>query len=347
MKLGTIAESLIERILLRNNVVPRPLIETQMGMMFTRVVEIATKVGVFEALEDGAKTAEAIAKQCNTSPFGTEKLLNALTGMEYLSFKSGTYELTPMSRKWLLESSPQSLRDNILFKALEWRFVEGIEEFIKGGEHMDVHRTLDSADDWNLYQRGMRSLAGISASEIAQRTPMPSGAKSMLDIGGSHGYYSVALCRAHDGLRSIILDLPAAIEQAAPILAKENMGETVQHRPGNALEDDLGENEYDLVFVSQLMHHFTEDLNRTLSTRIARALKPGGRFVVQEIIRPEGPGTAGQVGAMFDLYFAATSDSGTWAVKEIQSWQRDAGLTIEKPIWLRTIPGAAQILARK
>jgi hypothetical protein len=50
----------------------------------------------------------------------------------------------------------------------------------------------------------------------------------------------VSLCRKHPGLRSVILDLPEAVQHAETILAEEKMGERVTHRPGNALTDELG-----------------------------------------------------------------------------------------------------------
>ncbi len=49
----------------------------------------------------------------------------------------------------------------------------------------------------------------------------------MLDIGGSHGYFSVELCRRYAGLRAVVLDLDQAVEQAAPSLEAEGMGERV------------------------------------------------------------------------------------------------------------------------
>jgi hypothetical protein len=38
------------------------------------------------------------------------------------------------------------------------------------------------------------------------------------------------------------------------------------------------------------------------------------------------------VGATSDLYFALTSASGTWSLTEMQSWMREAGLTVAKPL---------------
>jgi hypothetical protein len=84
-----------------------------------------------------------------------------------------------------------------------------------------------------------------------------------------------------------------------------------------------------------------------LLRRIARALRPGGIVSILEMIRPASPGGGGQVGALLDLYFALTSESGTWSIEEIAGWQRDAGLTTRAPIRLRTVPGAAEIVATK
>ena len=169
----------------------------------------------------------------------------------------------------------------------------------------------------------------------------------MLDIGGSHGYYSVATCRRHPGLNATILDLPEATAPSASILARENMGDRVVHREGNVLTDDLGEEVWDLVFISNLVHHFDEPTNREVAKRVARALKPGGSLAILEMIRPESPNDTGQMGALMDLFFALTSLSGTWSLDEISDWEAGAGLTPGKPIKLKSIPGGAIVHAKK
>jgi SAM-dependent methyltransferase len=93
-----------------------------------------------------------------------------------------------------------------------------------------------------------------------------------------------------------------------------------------------------VVFLSQLVHHFTDEQNRELLRRIARALKPGGVSVLLDAVRPSAPEDGGGIGAVLDLYFAATSHSGTWPLETMQSWQRDAGLAVEQPLHLRTLP---------
>jgi SAM-dependent methyltransferase len=338
MKLGAVAENPVEWLVARLNVAPRPLIETQIAYTLARLVMVGTKVGVFEALGDGPATAAQVAERCATNATGTEKLMFALAGAGYLRSKDGSYELTPVSRKWLLRDSPNSIADKLLLQFLEWDWMERSEDYVRTGEPLELHSMTDEGQ-WDLYQRGMRAMANALAGEALKRMPLPKNPTDMLDIGGSHGYYSVGLCRRNEGLRSVILDLPEAVEQAAPLLAAEGMGDRVVHRAGNALTDDLGTAAYDIVLIAQLVHHFSEEQNRELAKRVAGALRPGGVFAILDAFRPRTAGDAGQVGALLEFYFALTSQSGTWAVEEMADWQRHAGLSPRRPIRFRTAPG--------
>jgi SAM-dependent methyltransferase len=125
------------------------------------------------------------------------------------------------------------------------------------------------------------------------------------------------------------------------------MGDRVTYRAGDALTDDLGSAAWDVVVVANLVHHFDEATNRALAKRIARALRPGGVFVIQELYRQESPKQAGQIGALLGLYFALTSESGTWSFAEMAGWQREAGLVPRKPVKFVTAPGNGQQSAMK
>ena len=346
MRFGAVPENPVEWVIARLNVAPQPLIDTQMAYTLARLVMVGTKVGAFDALADGRATAAEVADRCATSLVGTEKLLFALAGAGYLSATDGGYELTPLSRKWLVADSPHSIADKMLLQFLEWEWIEGAEDYVRTGKPLELH-SLQDDEEWSLYQRGMRAMANAFSAEAVRRMPTPKGATNMLDIGGSHGYYSVALCRRHEALSSVVLDLPEAVRQAAPLLAAEGMGTRVVHRSGDALTDDLGESAYDLVLIAQLVHHFSEEQNRELAKRVARALRPAGVFAVLDEFRPATARDAGQVGALLEFYFALTSQSGTWAPEEIADWQRSAGLEPRKTIKFRTTPGVGIQAATK
>jgi predicted O-methyltransferase YrrM len=345
--LGVVPENPVEWVVLRLGFAPQPLIETHLAYTLARAVMLGTKLGLFDALADGEATAEQLASRLGTERRATEKLIFALAGAGYLAARDGDrYALTKTSRRWLARESPLSLADKMLFQFIEWDWLEEAERFVRSGEPLAVHQSLDE-QGWDLYQRGMRAMTAAFSKEAVRRMPIPKGARDMLDIGGSHGLYSVALCRRHEDLRSTILDLPEAVQKAAPLLAAEGMGERVVHRAGDALLDDLGEERYDLVLVAQLVHHFSAEQNIDLTTRVARALRPGGVFAILDALRAPSARKAGQVPALLDFYFALTSASGTWAPEEMASWQREAGLRPRRSIRFREVPGAGIQAAEK
>jgi len=350
MRLGAHPETLIEWLALRLNLAPKPLADTHLAFLFARIIMAATNFGLFEALGDGGRTAEEVAAACKTDGQVTSKVLDALLALGYLEFRNGRYQLNGLSRKWLLADSPDTLVHKLAFQKIEWRWTEGIDTSLQDGASREMHRSL-SPEEWSSYQWAMRDVATTPAKEVARRVRLPSNATALLDIGGSHGFYSVALCRRYPTLAATILDLPEAIPTAAEILTREHMGARVRHVPGNALTSDLGHGIYDAVLIALLVHHFTDEQNRELTAKAERALKPGGVFMIVDAVRIESPDDTRRpnrrASAVLDVYFALTSHSGTWSVSQMQGWQRAAGLKLSRPIWLRTMPGAVVLAATR
>lgn len=348
MRLGPKPDTVIEWLILKLNLAPKPLADTQLAFQLARIIMAATKARLFDALRQGGRTAEEVAIDRGTNQTATAKILDALLAHGYVGFRNGRYELNKLSRKWLLDGRPNTLVHKLDFQEIEWHWTENFDKWLKDGAILDLHHSL-SAEEWGRYQWAMRDVATAPAKEVAWRAPLPKNATTLLDIGGSHGLYSVELCRRYSALQATILELPDAIPTAAQILAREGMGSRVCHAPGDALDHDLGERAYDAVLVSLLVHHFTDEENRELAMRVARALKPNGVFMIMDAARIESPDDARRpnrrLGAVLDVYFALTSNSGTWSLDQMQSWQRGAGLRPHRTIWLRTMPGTVLLAA--
>ncbi len=311
---------------------------------------VATKSEVFEALAEGPLTSNEVAEKCKTDQTGTLKLLNALIGIGYLKMKNQKYVMKPFVRKWLLKENEPSVYEKMLLHFLEWRFVENFEEYVRTGKPIDLHDSeYMSEEQWALYQHGMRSFSGINAKEVVRKIPVPTDACDLLDIGGAHGFYSVSLCRQHNNLTGTVLELPEAVQAAKPILDNEGMGKRVQHLAGNALEYNYGEENWDVILLSNLAHHFDENSNQELINRIFTSLRPKGTFTIVEAIRPVSPKDIrkARLGNILDLFYAVTSKSGTWTIEEMTKWQSNAGFTLLKPVWIKTMPGYAQLSAVK
>jgi 2-polyprenyl-3-methyl-5-hydroxy-6-metoxy-1,4-benzoquinol methylase len=347
VKFGAQPSNIVEQILDSASLLPTPLADTLVGTWLVRTIMVASKLRIFDALDARPLSAPEVARARGTHPEATAKMLGALVGAGYASCDSdGRYALTRMSRRWMRTTSTLSLHDHMQLMFIAWRWVEHYEEYVRTGRPLDVHADLREGE-WAVYQRGMQAIARVSAPEVAARTPLPRGATAMLDVGGAHGFYSVALCRRHPRLRSTILDLPEAVAASEPLLAAQEMGARVVQQAGDARTHDYGEATYDLIFVSNLLHHFDESTNGDLMRRFARALRPGGSVVVQEIERVDARSTKSQVGALGDLYFGMLSDSGTLAFSQVAAWQVEAGLAPRRPIRMFTLPGTGQQSAKK
>ena len=337
MKIGLKPENPLEALGLALGLVPVPMGETLPPLLLTRALMVAARFGVIEALVEPRSSGE-VASRCGTHPEATRILLDTLVGSGYVLLDGGRYALSPLGRKWLAPDSPQSLHDSLLYRYLEWDWIGRLDDYLRSGEPLHIHREMTSGQ-WALYQRGMLAVARLAAPEVSRRVPVPRGARDMLDVGGSHGVHAAAICRRHPDLRAVVFDLPDAVEHAAPLLAAQGMGERVVHRAGDALTEDFGTDRYDFILVAQLLHHFDDATNRGLVGRLARALRPGGALAILELLRHRSPREGGQLGGLLGLYFALTSESGTWTFDEMAEWARGAGLAPKKPVRFRTLPG--------
>ena len=69
--------------------------------------------------------------------------------------------------------------------------------------------------------------------------------------------------------------------------------------------------------------------------------------MIEEFHRFQSSKEVGEFGALSNLYSAATSEAGTWSMKEIAQWQREASLLPRKPILSLTAPSAELQVAIK
>jgi 2-polyprenyl-3-methyl-5-hydroxy-6-metoxy-1,4-benzoquinol methylase len=346
MKLRIQPEGILERIALAFNLAPIPLVDTQVYFNSARAIMAGSNIGVFEAIGTSSLTADEISDKCKTHPQATSLLLNALVGIGYLKYKNGKYSLKRRYQKWLLKNSEANVASKLAFQVTEWEWMNQLDNYVRTGTPVDMHSTMTPAI-WAQYQEGMRDLSISTAKELATKLKLPSNASQMLDIGGSHGLFSIELCKRNPQLSSTILELPGAVDRASVIAARYGLQDRVKYKAGNALTDDLGEGQYDLVMINNVVHHFSTDENKALAEKIFRALKPGGLYAIGDFVSPQTPGEGGVVASTSGLYFALTSASGTWTLKEMQSWQSEAGLKIEKVINLMTLPGWKMTVGEK
>lgn len=348
MKFSPIAQNPLEWIALRAGLVPTPLAYSHFGLMMSKFLLEAVDKGLFEAIGHQKVTLENICSECNLNQKAVKSLLGVLATMGLIKHKQDLFYLTAKSKKWILKDSPDSLYWLMMFNnrvCIKWMDYTGT--FLETGKGLQYHKTF-TEEEWYYYQKAMEAAASATSKEALRKIPVPSGATSMLDIGGSHGLYSVALCKKYPNLSSIILDLPAAVEKAAPILEKYKMGNRVTHQGGNALTYDIGNEKYDVIIMASVAHHFTDEENKQVAKKAYNALKPGGIFTILEVLQTDTIQYNGDMlSAVGDFFFALSSTSGTWSLQQINQWQKEAGFSPYKKATFLTIPGYVAVTARK
>jgi SAM-dependent methyltransferase len=344
VRVGIIPEHLLERVALWLGAIPTPIVQTFPPIVFARCVIAATQLGIFTALAEGVASADEIAARCHTQPRPTRLLLDALVALGYASYRAGCYGLAPAARRWLDPVRPGNVQDYLAFTAVQWEWLSHLEAFIKTDTPLIFHHDLAPAE-WERYMLGMYSIARLTLPEVLWRARLPRHARTLLDLGGGHGLAAIQWCRRRPTLRADIVDLAAALLATPPL--PSDVAPRLRRIAGDALTSDLGTACYDVVYTANLMHHFSAAQNQCLAQRIARALRPGGIWIVQDGIRDTGNHIS-QASALGALYFALTSASGFWTFDDFATWQRAAGLRPRRPIRLLTAPGQGiQIATRE
>ena len=301
-----------------------PVVDLMMPLLQTRSLMAGVRLGLFEALHVGAGTATDVARELSLDAEGVELVFRVLVCAGYLVRTGDRYALTDLARKHMLRNGPLSLSGFAEFNYLSWEWIGKLEEVVRTGRGLHVHRTMQEESAWESYQRAMLEGARFDAPLVAPLVPVKAGAVNLLDIGGSHGLFGAMICRLHPGLRSEVLDLPQAIEHDRKLAREAVIDDIVTHRAGDALTDELG-TDYDVIFLGNIVHHFAPEQNLALLRRAKNALTPRGTIAIWEVEQP-GPGAeADIVGDAFALYFRLTSTSRVYTAEESAGWLSATG----------------------
>jgi len=197
---------------------PNPVSDPIVPVIISQSLVTALSVGLLEALSHGPASFESVATQIGIAPQATKLLLNVLALSGYVQKSSDTYTLSEVSRMTLLKSSPMSFVNWVKFCRFQIAAIGHLTEAARGSGPIDLFEIMANPEDRLVHQRAMAETAKPIASWIADVVPIPDGATRMLDIGGSHGVYSAAICSKYPPLHSDILELPASIESASRVI---------------------------------------------------------------------------------------------------------------------------------
>ncbi len=275
--------SFIERLLfIRLNKGPGPIFDWVGALGFKSVV-VALRLGVFDALGREKLTGAELARKLEVDRDHLVLLLDALQTFGYLKKRWGRYSNTPSTLTWLLSSSSDCIADVFHQADDMMRRWDQLDETIRNGTPPALGPDLLTQDPggWDRYHRGLRATARLVSREVVAKAEIPKGSSRLLDVGGSHGFFSVELCKRYPNLRATVFDWPQAQSIADETIAEAGMEDRVRFLSGDFMKDDPG-SDYDVVLLFNVIRIFPPDQLGELLSLVKGWLRSGGTIVVMD-----------------------------------------------------------------
>ena len=280
-------------------------------------------------------------KELGTDSRAAEILLDALTGMGLLKKQKDKYKNSDLASKFLVSGTPYYQGDIIKHADILWQNWSGLDKVVKTG------KPYHQAQDHDSFILGMHNIAVLKTNSIIKEIGLK-GVKTALDLGGGPGTYAIEM--AKKGIKVTLFDRPETVKIARrvidkiplypplpkgessplsrevsgvyPTLKKGGEGgfkNNISFIQGDFLEDDFGKG-YDLIFISQILHAYSEKDCVVLLRKCRKALNDKGRIVIQEFYINEDRAHP-LPGALFSINMLVNTEGGRcYSLEEIKNW---------------------------
>jgi SAM-dependent methyltransferase len=263
----------------------RPIENLVMKNMALYSVMESMRMGLFDALENKPASAAQVADMFDFQERPMEALLDLLAANGFLTNGSGVYANTPTSSEYLVKDSPfYQGKAMELDNRFSTHVINGFTMLLRG-ETAARQRTDDDWGSLDMMQGTLQhALRGALQDTVEFITGLPGfqDLRTMCDIGGNHGEFSMALMDSNTQLQGTIFDLPGVVEESGKRISERGFADRLKAVPCDLRDESLPDNQYDLVLTSHVLYAFVHDLQRVIGM-IHDSLKSGGWFVSQHL----------------------------------------------------------------
>ncbi len=307
--------------------------EISLGYWKSRTLITAVELGVFTCLAKGSCNAAAIAKAAKSDTRAMEMLLNALVGLEFLGKKGNLFKNRPIADQYLVKGRPLYQGNRILLSRNLWDNWSNLDKAVKSGKPVAFKNAGKKPDakKRKVFITAMRDFAVFKSKAVAANLNL-AGRNKLLDLGGGPGSYSIEFVKANPELNAVIFDLNGVVKLAKGFVKEAGLSKRIKTIAGECVNDDYGDNLYDVVFVSNLLHMYDEKINLNIINKCYNALEKGGMFIASDFFMDTSM-TKSQFAALFSLNMLTGTHGGSnYSVNEIKGWLSKAGFNKLKSV---------------
>jgi ubiquinone/menaquinone biosynthesis C-methylase UbiE len=293
----------------------------------TAAMKAAIELDVFTAIAEGNSTAASIARRSQAAERGVRILCDYLTILGFLKKENDQYALAPDAALFLNRQSPAYVGSAIDFM-LTPRLLEAhsrLAEAVRlGGSALGAGTTEKENPDWVQFARAMAPLVNMPSQMLAAELRKGGEAHKVLDIAAGHGLYGIAVARQNPAAHIYAADWKNVLAVAQENAQAAGIANRYHLIPGDAFETEFG-GDYDLVLVTNFLHHFDPPACTRFLRKVYAALRPAGRAAILEFI-PNPDRISPPVAAAFSMMMLATTPAGdAYTFAELEKMAKHAG----------------------
>jgi len=310
---------------------PQLFFQTINAHQRTEALKAAIELEVFTAIGEGNTSAAEIAKRCQTSEKGMRVLCDFLTIMQMLTKQGDRYALTLDSATFLDKRSPAYLGGATEFLCSPMT-TDGAKHFAeavrKGGTALENDGTIGPDNPiWVKFARAMAPMMALAAQLIAKLVDPNADRKlKILDIAAGHGLFGIGFATNNPQAEITAVDWKAVLEVAKENAQKAGVSDRYRTIEGSAFDVEFGTG-YDLVLLTNFLHHFDPPTCETLLRKVRAALADGGRAVTLEFVPNDDRVTPPDAAGFSVMMLTSTPAGDAYTFAELERMFANAGFS--------------------
>jgi hypothetical protein len=279
---------------------------------------VAAELGIFEALADGPKSVDELARDLKLPRRTARISVDAATALGFLERDQDRYSNGATVQTFLTGRGPQDLRPFIRFwNRLSYRRWLTLEDSVRLGRGVSGEFAF-TPEEQRIFSEGVEGFSGSQAAALANAYDFGSH-RRIMDLGGGTGSFLRAIVERHAGVECTLYELP----QAAAVARDKIRGTANERRigiiEGDFLKDAIPSG-YDAFMVANVVHAFDSDQNLQMLRRVRERASKGTRFLMVDLWT-NATHTEPLFAALMAGEFLVVGGNGdVYSVEEVKAW---------------------------
>ena len=330
---------------------PDPIFQMLTGFWVSKTLMAAVEADVFSKVEGRQVAMLELQQLLGMQERPAQSFATALVSLGLLEYKGSKFSNSPHASAFLVKQKPSYMGgfirmvDERVYKAweqLSWSLANNRPVAAESGGD------AESLFDDDKQEKGMQEIVkfthamyGVSigpAMALAKAFDFTKH-KSLIDIGGGSGAYSIWVAKGNPNMTATVADLAPVCRVAEQYIESYGLASRVKTIPLDFWKQDIPAG-HDVAFLSHILHDYNEEKDIALLKKVYAALPKDGAVIISEwMLNDDKSGPVPS--AMMGLNMIVETNGGRgYSFAEISEMLTKAGFeNMEK----RPLAGPAQI----